>query len=67
MKTSYAQIADNLAGSIREDWVRKIRAADELLEALTATFEIIEGEYPADDEIAAPVLAKCRAAITNAS
>lgn len=45
---------------------RLIAAAPELLEALRVALEIIEGEYPADDEIAAPVVSKIRAAIAKA-
>jgi hypothetical protein len=45
---------------------RLIAAAPELLKELEAALEIIEGEYPADDEIAAPVMKKIRAAIAKA-
>ena len=38
----------------------------ELLEAAKLGLEVIEGEYPADDEIAAPVMDKIKAAINKA-
>jgi hypothetical protein len=41
--------------------------APELLKATIRALEIIEGEYPADDEIAAPVMAELRAAIAKAT
>lgn len=43
-----------------------IAAAPDLLAALRRALEVIEGEYPADDEIAAPVIAQCREAIAKA-
>ena len=46
--------------------VKLIEAAPALLAALFKAENIISGEYPEDDEIAAPVLKEIRAAITKA-
>jgi len=43
-----------------------MEAAPGLLEALKVAYEVIEGEYPEDDEIAAPVLEKMKQAINTA-
>ena len=43
-----------------------IAAAPELLEACKKGLEVIEGEYPADDEVAKPVMDFIRAAINKA-
>ena len=43
-----------------------IAAAPELLRELKRAYEVIEGEYPSDDEIAGPVMESVKAAINKA-
>jgi len=52
---------------VRQANARLIAAAPELLQELRKALEIIEGEYPANDEIAAPVIASIKAAIAKAT
>lgn len=54
------------APGLGEANARLIAAAPDLLKALTAALEVIEGEYPSDDYIAAPIMSQCRAAIAQA-
>jgi len=65
--TTYKQLADNLRGTIDADLCDKIAAADELLAVAIRALEIIEGEYPVDDEIAGPVITELRAVIAKAT